>query len=225
MTDTLSNIRPRAIAQFDDGGTTRWLPITERELARADSFYRRLLSSDWNLRDRFALIIGTQGDAAWLSPLETALQERGMTITNSEANAWDGARTEATIRRFDVAIVAIVTKVVLEAIRNAGHDPVTLFQDKIVWAEGEAYEELKDAQGIDLRRWVQLGPAWAMEGRHRGGCHYDAREWTIVSEGDVLYISSRLDRGLAFDRFAVPIKAQIHKDPVPGGSLGPRLVL
>lgn len=221
----MTDIRPSVVAQYELGGTKKLLPVTDREIQRAVAFLRRVLSSDWNLRGRFALVIGTQGDAAWLAPLERALQERGMIVCNSEANAWDGARTEATIRRFDVAVVAIVTKVVLEAIANAGHDPVALFQGKIVWAEGEAYDTLKGAPGFELRRWVQLGPAWALEGRQPVGCHYDGREWLLESAEGATLVSSRLDRALPFARLPIALAAQLRDDPVPGGALGTRLVL
>lgn len=225
MSATMSMIRPSAIAQFDDNGTTRLLPISEREVGRTASFFRRVLASDWDLRGRFALILGTQADGYFLSGFERALHERGVTVCNSEANSWDGARSEATIRRFDVAIVAVVTPVVLDAIRNAGHDAKTLFQGKIVWASGAAYDALDGTAGIDLRRWIPLGPAFAIEGRHRGGAHYDGREWLIETQGDTLYVTSRLDRAMPFDRLPVALAARINTDPCPGGALGPRLVL
>ncbi len=225
MSETMSMIRPSAIAQFSDNGVTRLLPISEREVNRTIAFFRRVLASDWNLRGRFALILGTQADAYFLAAFERALQERGVTVCNSEANSWDGARTEATIRRFDVAIVAVVTPIVLDAIRNAGHDAKTLFQGKIVWAQGDAYDALEGTEGIDLRRWIPLGPAFAIEGRHRGGAHYDGREWLIETHGDTTYVTSRLDRAMAFDWLPVALTAQINTDPCPGGALGPRIVL
>ncbi|MET0373612.1 MAG: hypothetical protein ABW128_05065 [Rhizorhabdus sp.] len=218
-------LRPALVATFDDRGTRRVLPVSERELTRTEAFLRRVLASDWGLRGRFALILGTQGDAPMLAPLERVLMSRGVVVCNSEANSWDGARTEATIRRFDVALVAVVTGIVLDAIGNAGFDPVALFQGKIVWASGEGYQRLKGAEGIDLRRWIPLGPAFALEGRHRGGAHYDGREWRIEAEGDTTYVSSRLDRAMVFDRLPVNVACSINEAPCPGGALGPRILL
>lgn len=224
MTETMM-LRPTVVAQYSHNGTARLLPVSERELVRTDAFYRRVLASDWNLRGRFGLVIGTQGEAATLAPFERALNARGMVIVNSEANSWDGARTEATIRRFDVALVAVVSGTVLDAIGFAGHDPVKLFQGKIVWASGDGYERLKGAEGIDLRRWIPLGPTVALEGRHRGGAHYDGREWLIEAEGDTTYLSSRLDRAMTFDRLPLDLTCSINQAPCPGGALGPRIVL
>lgn len=224
MSETMT-LRPACIASFDHDGVRRVMPVTERELQRTESFLRRLLASEADLRGRFALIFGTQGDAPQLGPFERALMARGVIVTNSEANAWDGARTEATIRRFDVALVAVVTGIVLDAIGNAGFDPVALFQGKIVWASGEGYQRLKGAEGIDLRRWIPLGPAFALEGRHRGGAHYDGREWRIEAEGDTTYVSSRLDRAMVFDRLPVNVACSINEAPCPGGALGPRILL
>ncbi|MET0371122.1 MAG: hypothetical protein ABW039_07065 [Sphingobium sp.] len=228
MTDQTAHgamLRPALVASFEDRGTRRLLPVSEREMIRTEAFLRRVLASDWGLRGRFALILGTQGDAPMLAPLERVLMSRGAVVCNSEANSWDGARTEATIRRFDVALVAVVTGVVLDAIANAGFDPVKLFQGKIVWASGEGYERLKDAEGFELRRWLTLGPAFALEGRHRGGAHYDGREWHIESDGGTIYVSSRLDRAMLFDRLPVDLACSINETPCPGGALGPRIVL
>jgi hypothetical protein len=218
-------LRPAVIASFDDRGTRRVLPVSEREMARTEAFYRRVLASDWELRGRFGLIIGTQADAPFLAPFERALMARGAIVCNSEANSWDGARTEATIRRFDVALVAVVSGIVLDAIGNAGFDPAVLFQGKIVWASGDGFERLKGIDGIDLRRWIPLGPAVALEGRHRGGAHYDGREWMLETEGDTTYVTSRLDRAMRFDRLPVDLACSINEAPCPGGALGPRVVL
>lgn len=218
-------LRPAVIASFDDRGTRRLLPVSERELARTEAFFRRVLASDWELRGRFGLIVGTQADAPFLAPFERALMARGVIVCNSEANSWDGARTEATVRRFDVALVAVVTGIVLDAIGNAGFDPVALLRGKIVWASGEGFERLKGAEGIDLRRWIPLGPAVALEGRHRGGAHYDGREWMIEAEGETTYVTSRLDRAMPFDRLPVDLSCSINEAPCPGGALGPRIVL
>lgn len=218
-------LRPALIAGFDDNGTRRMMPVTERELVRTEAFYRRVLASDWGLRGRFGLIIGTQGDAPHLGPFERALMARGMTVCNSEANSWDGARTEATIRRFDVALVAVVSGIVLDAIVNAGHDPVALFQGKIVWASGEGYDRLLGASGFELRRWIALGPAIALEGRHGGGAHFDGREWDIEPDGGLCHVSSRLDRAMSFDRLPVNLRCTVDTAPCFGGALGPRIVL
>lgn len=224
MSETMM-LRPSVIAQYEHGGVKKLLPISEREMQRTDAFFRRVLASDWDLRGRFGLIIATQGEAAHFAPFERTLISRGMVVVNSEANSWDGARTEATIRRFDVALVAGVSGIVLDAIGFAGFDPVQLFQNKIVWATGDAYERLKGAEGIDLRLWIPLGPAIALEGRHRGGAHYDGREWLIEAEGDKTYVTSRLDRAMAFDRLEFELASSINEAPCPGGALGPRLVL
>ena len=46
MSETMSMIRPSAIAQFSDNGVTRLLPISEREVNRTIAFFRRVLASD-----------------------------------------------------------------------------------------------------------------------------------------------------------------------------------
>jgi hypothetical protein len=216
-------LRPMAIASYELNGTRKLMPLSERELMRAETFMRRVLRPEGFRRGRNALIVSTLRDAAHIIPFERALHSMGLICCHSEANPYDGARIESTIRRFDVALVAAVTPVVLQAIRSVGFDPAGLFRDKVVWAAGAAYDELSGADGIDLRRWVTLGPALAIEGRHGDGAHVDGREWRIECEDAVTYVSSRLDRAQRFDRLRIELSTRLNAEPCPSGAYGPRI--
>ena len=218
-------LRPMAIAGYDENGTRKLIPLSERELMRAETFIRRVLRPDGFQRGRNALIVSTLRDAIYIIPFERALHAMGLVCCHSEANPYDGARIESTIRRFDIALVAVVTPVVMKAIRAMGFDPATLFQGKVVWASGEAYDELKGAAGIDLRRWVTLGPAFAIEGKHGDGAHVDGREWKVECEGGATYVSSRLDRAQPFDRLRIDLPTTLNAAPCPSGAYGPRIGL
>jgi hypothetical protein len=223
MNQTLS--RPAFVATYDDGAERRLMPINDRELTRTEMFVRRVLAGDSIARGRYALLIASLFDVATMNPFERALIARGLIVCNAEANAWDGARTEATIRRFDVALVANVSGLVYDAIVTAGHDPAQLLQGKIVYASDTGYERLAGTPGIDLRRWATIGPVLAIEGSDGGGVHYDAREWTVEPVGNTTFVSSRLDRATPFDRLAVPIACRINPEPSPSGAFGERIVL
>jgi hypothetical protein len=224
MSET-SMLRPMAITGYDDNGTRRLMPISERELIRAETFMRRVLRADRLQRGRFALIISTINDAAHIMPFERTLMSMGLVCCNSEASPYDGARIESTIRRFDIALVACITPTVMTAIESAGFDPVKLFRGKIVWASGTAFDALAGEDGIDVRRWIVLGPALAIEGRHGGGAHIDGREWDIEPMAGALHLSSRLDRAQAFDRLGIDLAVRLNTDPCPSGAFGPRIVL
>ena len=216
-------LRPMAVSGYDHNGTRKLMPISDREIGRSETFLRRVLRADPSMRGRYAMIISTFRDMPHMTPFERVVISRGIVCCGAEANPWDGARVESTIRRFDVALVAAVTPVVMQAIRTAGHDPAALFAGKIVWASGAAYDELAAAGGMTLRRWATLGPALAIEGMHGGGAHVDGREWRIEPEGDITYVSSRLDRAQSFERLPVEMRVRIVPDPCPSGAYGPRL--
>lgn len=217
-------LRPLAIAGYEVNGERRLMPISEREIARAESFILRLLGSETLRRGSYALCIATMYDAADMIPFERVLAMKGLICCFSEASPYDGARIEAAIRRFDISLVAVVTGTVLDAIRSLGFDPVKLFQGKVVWASGEGYAQLKGAEGLDLRRWAHLGPALAIEGKHGAGAHVDGREWKIEPEGGATYVSSRLDRAQAFRRLRVDTTVKLNPEPCASGLFGPRIL-
>ncbi len=223
--NTAAMLRPTAISGFDDNGTRRLMAVSDRELGRMETFLRRVLRSDHGLRGRYALITSTMRDMAHIAPFERVLISKGLICCGAEANPYDGMRVESIIRRFDVAVVAVVTPIVLQAVHSAGHDPFKLLAGKIVWAAGNAYEELRGVPGIQLRRWQALGPALAIEGPHGGGAHVDGREWNIEPEGNHTFVSSRLDRAHVFDRLRVDMPVRIVTEPCPSGAYGPRVEL
>ncbi len=222
---TMTMLRPAAVSGYDDNGTRRLMPVSERELVRTESFLRRVLRAELPLRGRYALITSTMRDMPQMTPFERVLISKGVICCGAEANPWDGARVESIVRRFDVAVVAVITAMVLHAVRSVGHDPLTLLRGKIAWASGAGYDELRGVADIDLRRWAMIGPALAIEGRHGGGAHVDGREWKLEPEGDCTYVSSRLDRAQAFDRLRVDMPVRIVAEPCPSGAYGPRVAL
>lgn len=218
-------LRPVAVCNFDENGVRKLMPVSEREMMRAELFLRRVLSADRLERGRFALIISTLMDAPYVIPIERVLTSNGMITTNCEASPYDGSRIESTIRRFDVAMVFGVSALVLDAIASAGFDPAKLFEGKIVWACGEGFERLAGVPGVDLRRFESIGPVFAFEGRHGGGLHVDGREWLLEPDGEVTYVTSRLDRATPFERLKINRKLTISPDPCVGGAFGPRVLL
>ena len=216
-------LRPLAIAGYEVNGERRLMPISEREVARMEGFFQRVLAAESFHRGSYALIIGTMYDANHMIAFEHTMTHKGLVNCFSEASPYDGARIEAAIRRFDISLVAVVTDVVLGAIRSLGFDPAKMFRGKVVWASGPAYDELKEAEGIDLRHWITLGPAVALEGCHGGGAHIDGREWKVETEENATYLTSRLDRAQPFRRLRLDQRIRLNAAPCPSGAFGPRL--
>lgn len=222
---TVMSLSPLAVSGYYQNGIRKLMPVSYREIHRTETFLRRVLRAEHPVRGRHALITSTLLELPHMMPFENVLISMGVVCCCAEANPYDGARIESIIRRFDVAMVAVITDVVLQAIRSAGHDPATLLAGKIVWATGSAYEALQSVPDIDLRRWETLGPVLAIEGRHGGGAHVDGREWNIESEEEATYVSSRLDRAHDFHRLRIDLPITIVTDPCPSGAQGPRIRL
>jgi len=218
-------LRPVAVLNYDENGVRKLMPVSEREFMRSELFIRRVLSADRLERGRFALIISNLLDGPHVIPLERVLIASGMVVTNCEASPYDGARIESTIRRFDVSMVFGVTALVLDAIASVGFDAATLFRGKVVWASGEAFGRLEGAQGVDLRRYEIIGPVFALEGKHGGGAHIDGREWRLEPEGAVTYVTSRLDRAMAFSRLPLNRGLSLNPEPCVSAAFGPRVFL
>lgn len=218
-------IRPSFIGRYVANGKPVMIPLADRELVRLQAFVAKVLRAEGIARGRNALIISSLAESAIMTPFERALGDLGIVICAAEANPWDGMRTESIIRRFDVAMVAPVTGVALDAIASAGFDAGELFQGKIVWAKPDAYARLEGTAGIDLRRWLEIGPVLAMESRHGGGMLIDGREWLVEPEGDATYVSSRLDRAHGFDRLRIDMAIGLNRTPCATGCPGPRVLI
>ena len=217
--------RPAFVASYVENGHRKLLPMSDRELQRGELFIRRVLSGDRWTPGRYALIISNLFDAAHVIALERVLTSNRLIVANCEASPYDGARIESTLRRFDVPVVFGVTPVVLDALKMVGFDAATLFKGRTVWASGEAWRTLKDAPGIDIRRFELIGPVFALEGRFGGGLHVDGREWHLEPEGDHTYVTSRLDRAATFKRLKINQPLAINPEPCASAATGPRILL
>jgi hypothetical protein len=217
--------RPNFIGRYVVDGVPYLMPVGAQEYERTETFFARALRAENFTSGRKALIISSLRETAVLLPFERALITLGLIMCGSEASPYDGARTEATIRRFDVAMVAPVTNVALEAIAAAGFDAAKLFRGKIVWAKPDAYERLLGAPDIDLRRWLEIGPVTALETHAGGGMLIDGREWLLEPEGEVTYVSSKLGRAMPFNRLKIPLAVKLNLEPVRAALMGPRVLI
>ena len=213
------------VARYRIGTAQHLMPIGARECDRTQEFFARVIREERIARGRKALIISSFAAAAAMLPFERALIEMGLIVCNSEASPYDGARTEATIRRFDIALVAPVSGVALDAIAAAGFDAAILFRGKIVWAKPDAYARLQNIDGIDLRRWIEIGPVTAIEAKQGGGALIDGREWTLEPEGLTTFVTSRLDRATRFNRLRVPVALSLNRHEFQATLPGPRVIV
>jgi hypothetical protein len=119
-----------------------------------------------------------------------------------------------------------VNSALLDGLEALGFNLESLFKDQIVWARPGAWERLQPLQGVDLRRWYEIGPAVAMECNAAQGAHLDALEWEVETSADgEIVLSSRLQRTVDFKAYRTGLRGQINRQVCSCGSADPRLIL
>jgi hypothetical protein len=193
--------RPVFVASYSDGTTTHFLPLSESEIDRRVWFYRRIFDSYGLPHRRNVLIISNYEDHALTMPLQTLLHMEGHIPCYAEATSFDARRTESFMRRMDISVVIGANTAVLDGLEAIGFNPLELFAGCIVFARDEnAYQRLSAGNDIVLRRWMDIGPAVALECRHGGGMHVDANEWIVEAEHGEVLLTSRLQTLVEFNR-------------------------
>ncbi|MDB5969923.1 MAG: hypothetical protein JWQ90_2373 [Hydrocarboniphaga sp.] len=217
--------RPAAVVgRYLITGQFHFLPASERDIDRAKQAVGRILDTYAFARGRHTLVISTLGDVVQMLPLKLAMVDRNLIVCTADASPYEFGRIRSMIGRFDIAAVFGVTAAVLDGLIASGTDPAALFKGKVVWARPDAYARLQNAADIELRRWIELGPALALECRCGDGAHIDSLEWQLdrADDGELL-VSSRLDRALSFVRMATGIRATLTRDLCGCGHPGPRV--
>jgi hypothetical protein len=230
MSAVMSDIRARpnvaaVIGRFFADGRSQFLPMAHRELLRAQEAAGRVLDTFGFARGSHALLIATLNDAAQVLPLQLAMVARNLIFCTADASPYESARIRSMAQRFDLACVMGINAAALKGLVAAGADPADLFDGNVVWARPDAYPSLQGIGGITLRRWLEIGPALALECRYGEGAHLDGLEWHVEVRGGELFISGRLDRAMTFESLATGLKGTVLLDVCACGHAGPRVVL
>jgi hypothetical protein len=220
------NSRPYVVGHYWDGVESQFLPLSRDEMDRTEWFYRRILDRCGIAPRTCVLLISEFVDGALTAPLEQAMMADGHVPCYAEATTFDAPRVETFLRRFDIPAVIGVTAATLDGLEAAGHSPDALFAGRIVWArDSDAFARLADVPGITLRRWMQIGPAPAMECIEGGGLHIDSLEWKVeTGAGDEILLTSRMGRIKPIERGSTGVFGRIETGVCRCGSCDPRVV-
>jgi hypothetical protein len=208
---------PTVVGRYLDEGKPQFLPLSEAELNRATRAYLRVLDSYDIPARSHVLVVSLASQVGQIMPLERALTERHMVISNADATSSDAVRVEMFARRFDVAAVLGVTSETLDGLIALGHNPSAVIAGRLVWATPGAYARLAPGAGYTLRRWVELGPAIGVECVVGEGLHVSSEDWTVESIDGQLYVSSRLHRLLPFERQQTGLRGTVYRGPCACG--------
>ena len=174
---------------------------------------------------RAVLLVCQFEEAAQFVPIEEALSERGLILANAEASIYDGSRAVSVLRRFDVAAVIGLNAPLLDNMLEIGADVPALLAGKVVWARPCAYDRLADMAGFTLLRYLEVGPALALECACASGAHVDAREWAVSSEHGEVRLTGRLLRSLPFSDAPTGLMADVDDAVCDCGLSDPRIRL
>jgi hypothetical protein len=217
-------LKPEFIGRFLIGSEYRFMPVAHMEVMRTAEFFGSVIDTHRIEIGRSVLLVSQFEEAAQFLPLEEALTERGLILTNAEASIYDGNRAASILRRFDVAAVIGLNSALLESLQTSECDVAGLLAGRLVWVRPCAYARLAELEGIELRRWIELGPAVAFECAAGAGAHVDSREWTLREAEGGLKLSSRLARALPIDDLFVGFAGSIERTPCACGLADPRVV-
>src|SRR5262249_34714852 len=142
------------------------------------------------------LVASTLDQAAVYYPFEHAAAVMNLVVCSAEPTFFDATRVESIIRRFNPVAVFGVRKAMLDGLEALGHSIEELFFERVAFAYPDGCDRLSRSGTAVLRRWVEIGPALAIECARGGGLHYDHREWKIDDSDGELRLTSKMPRAL-----------------------------
>ena len=216
---------PTVVGRYLEGGKPQFFPLSEAEINRATRAYLRVLDSYSIPARSHVLVTSLASQVAYFMPLERALAERHLVISNADSSLFDAARVEMFARRFNVTAVFGVTTETLEGFAALGHQPAKVFAGRIVWATPAAYARLAPGAGYTLRRWAELGPATGAECSVGDGLHISSEDWCLDAPNGQLHVTSRLPRLVTFEQQPTGVYGTVDRTPCRCGSTDARVRL
>ena len=218
-------VPPMAVGRFLDAqGQRQLLPHSALEAERARRAMMRILGT-FHFRTESNVLVTAQFDElAQLLGAERAIMSYGMVAVSADSTPWDAGRVESILRRFKLVAALGISEATLDGLERMGFNPVQLFHGLVIWARPGAYERLQGKPGLKVYRWMEIGPAVAVECSAGAGAHIDRFEWDLAIEDDELVLSSRLERSQAFDGYRTGLKARILRGTCQCGNTDPRIL-
>jgi hypothetical protein len=200
------------------------LPFNHSELERAVRAYQYRIGSCGLKSGDVILVISLYDESFQFGAFNTALLDFDFVRVSADASPFDAGRVESIIRQFNPAAVVGINRAVLDGLASLGHDAGALLANRRVWARPDAWVQLRAVPGLNLYRWLEVGPAIAMECGEGAGAHIDSMEWRVESDAGELVLSSRLPRCLSFDRYRTGIRASLLTATCSCGVAGVRII-
>jgi hypothetical protein len=152
------------------------------------------------------LIVSLLSDTIHVYPFEQAAGRLGALYSSADRSPFDAFRTASLIRQLKPTVVMGIDHRVLDGLVDADRDLAEVFATvpTIVTVDDDAATRLT-ATGLEVRRWLTIGPTSALQGRDDDAFVYDPTRWKIESSnpgaGGELLITNLVDRLTPCDRF------------------------
>ena len=216
---------PMAVGRyFDAQGQRKVLPYSALEFERARRAMGRILSTFHFRAGGNMLVTALFDEGAQMMPMERAVMSYGMVAVSADSSPYDGSRVESIIRRFALVGAVGIGAATLDGLAGLGHSAEALLAGKVVWARPDAYARLHGKPGLTVYRWLEVGPAVAVECSAGAGAHVDRFEWDIEEDGGEIVLTSRLERSVAFDGYRTGLRGHVHHGACRCGNPDPRIV-
>lgn len=178
------------------------------EVERDTAWATTILSAAGLVKGDFVITTMASWEDAWSAPVIDALRALGVTFLPAEIFGWDA-------RRFVHFIKALAPKAAIglgaETIDNIAQfdaDVAGLLRSlPLVWARDDALQKL-DELGVAAHAYVRLGPALAL-GLPGVGTLVNPAEWSVVSDGGRLLVSTVGDRAASFTEVDSGLKGTV----------------
>jgi len=176
-------------------------PVSQRDIDdETESMVARLAALGLG-EGGLALIVSLLSDTIHVYPFEQAAGRLGALYSSADRSPFDAYRTASLIRQLRPTVVMGIDQRVLDGLSDAGRDLHEVFAPvpAVVAVDDDAVARLA-ATGLDVRRWLTIGPTSALQPLDDDALVYDATRWEIESEGGELAITSLVDRLTPCDR-------------------------
>lgn len=220
------SLREVIVGSYPHEGKRHFLPTSQAELDRTRVALQRWIQTFRFEQGSNIIISFSNEEAAHAVPFERAAISLGLVTCTCEVAVTEGRRVEMIVRRMGAVGGAVFSDALIEGLAEVDKTPAELFQGMVLWLRPPAYRALSGIEGITVRRWLDVGPAVALECAEGKGAHIDRLEWNVeTDETGHVVLTSRMPRATDFKGWRSDVRAAVDHRPCGCGSADPRLIL
>jgi len=156
------------------------------------------------------LLVSLLSQAIHVVPFEQAAGRLGARYSSADATPFDAFRTVALTRQLTPAVVLGIDTRVCHGIEGLGRELGDVFASvgAVVAADADAARRLASA-GLQVARWLRLGPTSAVSTPTDDALVYDDARWRVDEEDGALVLTNLVPRLTGCDRFRTGVRGRV----------------